>query len=268
MKSTSLFLGTALLLIVGSIALLAPVLPLQNPQLQNIAEEFAAPTSAHLLGLGENGVDVLSQVFWGARTSLSVAFGSVFFAALIGLFLGSLSAYRGGFFDIVLMRLVDIVYAFPGILLVVALAFILGPSLRNMIFVMILSSWASYARLARAQTLSLRERDYVQSAIAVGSGTWRVLLRHIWPNLLAPLTVQMTYGMGAAILTESSLSFLGLGAAPGTPSWGVMLSQGRDVMTTATHLVIAPGIFLLTSVLAFNFLGDGLRDFFDPKYRS
>jgi peptide/nickel transport system permease protein len=266
-RRTSLWVGAGLILALLFVALVVPWLPIADPQAQDIAREFDGPSRDHVLGLGENGVDVLSQVLWSSRLSLGVGLGSVLLAAVIGLTIGSWAGLTRGWTDAVLMRIVDIVYAFPGILLVTALAAFLGPSIRNLIIALVITSWAGYARLARAATLSLRERDYVQAARAVGCSRARLLFKHIWPNLAAPIIVQMTYGLGGAILTESSLSFLGLGAPLGTPSWGQMLNQGREVLTSATHLVIVPGIALAGAVLGFNLLGDGLRDFFDPKLR-
>lgn len=247
--------------------LVAPWLPLHDPQMQNLESEFASPNAEHWLGTGENGVDVMSQLFWGGRVSLGVGIGSVFLSSIIGLVLGSISGWVRGRFDLCLMRIVDMIYAFPGLLLVVALAVVLGPSLKNVILVLVLTGWASYARLVRGITLSLREREFVAAAVSLGAKPSRVLLQHIWPNLLPPLIVQMTYGLGSAILTESSLSFLGLGAPVGTPSWGGMLSQGREVLTSAFHLVAAPGLALVACVLGLNLLGDALRDYLDPKLK-
>ena len=268
MKLSSLWIGSAMLALVGGVALFTPVLGLVSPLEQNLALEFAGPMSGHPLGLGENGVDVLSQLAWSARLSLFVGLVTVLLSASLGVALGAWAGYKRGIFETLVMRTVDAVYAFPGILLVVALAAALGPSVKNLLIVLVATSWAGYARMSRALALSLRERDFVQSARAVGASDLRIVAKHLLPNLLGPILVQMTYGLGSTILTESSLSFLGLGAPLQTPSWGQMLNQGREVMTTATHLVIAPGVALMTTVLGFNLLGDGLRDLFDPKIRS
>jgi peptide/nickel transport system permease protein len=261
----SLWVGAAIVVGFVIIALLTPWLPLKNPQSQDLAQQYALPSWEHPLGLGENGVDLLSQVLWGARLSLGVGVGSVFISAIIGLVLGSLAGYLRGAWDTVLMRVVDLLFAFPGILLVVALAAVLGPSVHNMMIVLVATSWAGYARLVRGVCLSLREREYVAAARALGVPTSRVVVFHLWPNVLAPLLVQMTFGLGGAIMVESSLSFLGLGAPPGTPSWGQLLNQGREVLTTASHLVIVPGSVLVLTILGLNLLGDGLRDWLDPK---
>ncbi|NCN40282.1 ABC transporter permease [bacterium] len=263
----SLYIGATIVISMISIALLTPFLPLVDPQAQDLVNQYAVPSFDNIFGRGENGVDLLSQVFWGTRLSLGVGIGSVLFASLIGMFLGSWAGYKGGIYDLVLMRIVDLLYAFPGILLVVALAAVLGPSVKNMMIVMVATSWAGYARLVRGVTLSLREREYVAAAHAQGASTMRVLSRHLWPNLLAPLMVQMTFGLGGAIMVESSLSFLGLGAPPGTPSWGQLLNQGREVLTLAPHVVIVPGMALVLTILGLNLMGDGLRDRLDPKVR-
>jgi peptide/nickel transport system permease protein len=263
----SLWIGGGVVAVMILVSLLTPLLPFSDPQALRLSEQYARPSWAHPFGLGENGIDLLSQVFWGARLSLGVGLGSVFVSAFVGLFLGSWAGYKRGRWDDILMRLVDLLYAFPGILLVVALAAVLGPSVRNMMIVMIATSWAGYARLMRGVTLSLREREYVHAAEAQGASTWRVLVFHLWPNLWAPLVVQMTFGLGGAIMVESSLSFLGLGAPAGTPSWGQLLNQGREVLTTASHVVIVPGVALALTILGLNLLGDGLRDRLDPKTR-
>jgi peptide/nickel transport system permease protein len=263
----SMALGGSLVAFIALSAVITPLLPLENPRVQHLALEYASPMPGHRLGLGENGVDLLAQVLWGARLSLSVGVGSVALSALIGLLLGSWAGYHRGWWDLALMRLVDVVYSFPGILLVVTLAAVLGPSLKNMLIAMVATAWAGYARLVRGLCLTLRERDFVIAARALGVPTWQIVLRHLWPNVMAPLSVQMTFGLGAAIMTESSLGFLGLGAPVGTPSWGQMLNQGREVMTTAPHVVLVPGLALVLCVLGFNLLGDALRDRLDPRTR-
>lgn len=255
-----LFLGLLVLLALG-----APYLPLPSPSEQDLVGQYSGFSKMHWLGQGENGVDLLSQLLWGARLSLAIGLGSVLCSVVIGLILGSYAGLVRGLWDDVLLRLIETIQAFPGLLLVVTLSVVMGPSVKNLFLAMVLTGWAAYARLTRALSLSLRERDFVQAAAAVGASRWRILFRHIWPNLWAPLFVQMTYGVGSAILTESSMSFLGLGAPMGTPSWGQMLNQGREVLLSATHVVFVPGVALVLTILALNFLGDGLRDRFDPK---
>jgi peptide/nickel transport system permease protein len=255
------------LVLLAFVSLLTPLLPIPDTSQQDLAHEYAAPSREHPLGLGENGGDVLSNLLWGGRNTLAIALSSVLVSAFIGLLLGSMAGYLRGSFDTVLMRIIDLLYSFPGILLVVALAAFLGPSLRNVFIALTVTSWASYARLVRALCLSLRERDFVLAARAMGCSMPRILMRHLWPNLSGPLMVQMTFGLRSAIMAESSLSFLGLGAPPGTPSWGLLLNQGREILTTSTHLVWAPGLALALSLLALSLLGDGLRDKWDPRAR-
>lgn len=258
-------IGLTILVIVGAAALLAPWLPIEAPGVQDLARQHEAPTWRHPFGYGENGIDLASQVIWGARLSLAVGFGSVILSAVVGTMLGAAAGFRRGRFERVLMQVVDGLYAFPGLLLIVALAAVLGPSLRNLVLVLVATAWAGYARLARGLALSFRERDFVQAGRALGLSEARILTRHILPNLVPPLVVQMTFGLGSAILSESSLSFLGLGSPPGTPSWGQLLNEGRDSMTSAAHLVIVPGLALGLTILALNLLGDALRDRWDPK---
>ena len=267
-KHVSLIGGGVVVALLILLALLTPYMGIIDPNQQNLQYEYHGPMAGHPLGFGENGVDMLSQVLWGARISLGVGFGVVLLASFIGLLLGSLAGYQRGWVDMLLMRIIDVLYAFPGILLVVALAAFLGPSVKNMMLVMVLTSWAGYARLVRGIALSLREREYICAARALGCSTSRILIKHLWPNLYAPLLVQLTFGLGGAILTESSLSFLGLGAPPGTPSWGQMLNYGREVMTTSPHAIVVPGMALVVTVLALNLLGDGLRDLLDPRLKA
>jgi len=263
----SFWVGLTILIVISLLAILAPWLGLVDPNVQSLINEYAGPAKGHPLGFGENGVDLLSQVIWGARISLSVGFITVFIASFVGLLLGSISGFFRGWIDIVFMRIIDVMYAFPGILLVVALAAFLGPSIKNLIIVMSVTSWAGYARLIRGVTMELREREYIVAAKAIGLSDFKIIFKYIWPNAMAPLLVQVTYGISAAILTESSLSFLGLGAPPGTPSWGQLLNQGREVITTQINGVLAPGVALVLTVLSLNIIGDALRDKYDPKLR-
>lgn len=258
-------IGATYLLSVMAAAFLVPYLPLPSPSQQDLVGQYAVATAGHWLGQGENGVDIFSQLLWGARLSLFIGLGSVLFSAALGLLLGSFAGYMRGLWDDFLMRVIETIQAFPGIILIVTLSVLMGPSVKNLLIAMVSTSWTAYARLARSLTLSLRERDFVQAAEAIGASRWQVLWRHIWPNLWAALLIQMTYGVGSAILTESSLTFLGLGVPVGTPSWGQMLNQGREVLLSATHVVLIPGLALVFTILSLNFLGDGFRDRFDPK---
>lgn len=256
-------LGVTVLLVLT--ALLAPVLSPYSPHAIDLSAELAPPGPGHLLGAGENGIDVLTHVLHGARVSLVVAFFAVVLSALVGVTLGGLAGYVGGLVDEVLMRLVDVLLAFPGILLAIFITSVLGPSLANVVFALSFTGWTGYARLARGQVLTLRERDYVQAARALGSGTARILFRHLLPNAAGPLLIQATFAFPGAILAEASLSFLGLGAPPGTPSWGALVDQGTQYLLVAPHVALFPGLALAFTVLGFNFLGDAVRDALDPK---
>jgi peptide/nickel transport system permease protein len=246
-------------------AVLAPLLAPYSPYAIDLPNELARPGGGHLLGAGENGIDVLSHVIYGARVSLIVSFFAVGLSAAVGITLGGLAGYAGGFLDNLLMRVVDILLAFPGILLAIFITSVLGPSLANVVFALTFTGWTGYARLTRSLVLSLRERDYVQAARALGAGNARILFRHILPNAAGPLLVQATFAIPGAILAEASLSFLGLGAPPGTPSWGALVDQGTQYLLVAPHVALFPGVAIAVTVLGFNFLGDAVRDALDPK---
>lgn len=251
----------ALLLCAAASPWLAP----HSPQAMNLAEELAAPSPGHPLGQDKFGRDVLSRIIYGARVSLLVGVLTVMVSVAIGAALGCTAGYLGGMVDEVFLRVVDIFLAFPGILLALAIMAVLGPSLSNVIIALCLTGWVGYARLARAQVLSLKERDFVVAARATGASDSRIIFRHILPNVAAPLSVQATFGMGAAITAEAALSFLGLGVQPPTPSWGSMLNEGRQFLLIAPHLTTFPGLAIMLVVLGFNFLGDGLNDWLDPR---
>jgi len=219
------------------------------------------------LGADVLGRDIFSRLLYGARVSLFVGFLVVFVTASIGSFIGAVSGYCGGIVDELLMRIVDIILAFPGILLAIAFVAVLGPDLRNVVIALSSIGWVSYARFTRGQVLKEREMEYVAASRAAGSSNLRILFRHIFPNIAGPLIVQATLGIAGIILAESSLSFLGLGPQPPSPSWGSMLNEGRLYLYDAPHLVFFPGIAIMLVVLAFNFFGDGLRDALDPKSR-
>jgi peptide/nickel transport system permease protein len=259
-------LGVAGLLVLT--ALLAPVVSPYAPEAIELSAELAPPSAAHLLGAGENGIDVLTHVLYGARVSLVVAFFAVVVSSLVGATLGGLAGYVGGWVDEVVMRVVDVLLAFPGILLAIFITSVLGPSLANVVFALSFTGWTGYARLARGQVLTLREREYVQAARALGSGNARILFRHLLPNAAGPLLIQATAAFPGAILAEASLSFLGLGAPPGTPSWGALVDQGTQYLLVAPHVALFPGFALALTVLGFNFLGDAVRDALDPKRPS
>jgi peptide/nickel transport system permease protein len=262
-----MFAGVFIFATLVVMAAFAPALAPYPYDRQSLIDELKGPSAGHPLGQDKLGRDVLSRIIHGARVSLLVGLLTVCASFFTGLAIGTLAGYRGGWVDNLLMRIVDILQAFPGILLAIALAAVLGPSLRNVILALSVLGWIGYARVARGQVMAIRERDYVQAATALGAGGFRVVARHVIPNIMSPMIVQVTFGMAAAIMGEASLSFLGLGTQ-GTPSWGGMLNEGLDFLGLAPHLSLFPGLALMITVLGLNLLGDGLRDRLDPKERT
>ncbi|MBK5258820.1 MAG: ABC transporter permease [Thermoanaerobaculia bacterium] len=262
--TSGLLLTVTLLLI----ALLAPLIAPEDPNYQDTARRLEKPSRQHLLGLDDLGRDVLSRIVWGARVSLRVGFSVVIIASLIGVTLGAMAGYFGGIMDVLVMRLCDILLAFPGILLAIALVAVLGPSLNNVILALATIGWVGYARLVRGQVLKVREMEYVTAARALGARSPRVIVMHVLPNVINPVIVMATLGLAGAILAEAALSFLGLGVQPPTPSWGAMLTAGRRYLGLANHLAIFPGAAIMLAVMGLNFLGDGLIDALDPKFRK
>ena len=248
-------------------AVLGPWLVPFNPASQELASRLASPSTVHPLGLDELGRDVLARILGGARISFFVGVVVVGVSAAVGTVVGAVAGYFGGLVDDVISRVIDTLLAFPGLLLATAIVAVLGPSLVNVVLALTVIGWVGYARLARGQALRAREFEYVQAARAVGAGTGRILWRHIAPAVAPAVVVQATLGMAGAIVGEASLSFLGLGVQPPTPSWGTMLNGGRAHLLDAPHLTIFPGLAIATLVLGFNFLGDGLRNLADPKSR-
>ncbi len=239
---------------------LVPLLPLIDPTRQDLGQEYVFSAAGHWLGTGENGIDLASNLAWGMRLSVGLAFASVLLSSLLGLLWGGFAASRGGLIERLFLVVVDVADAFPGLLLVIALASVLGPRPENVVIALVMGSWVGYARLARAQVLSLREEPYVEAVRALGIPSWRRFLRHVAPQMLPSFFVKMTYGLSSAILAEASLGFLGLGSPPGTPSWGQLLMQSRDVLTSAPHALLVPGVSLTLTVFAVNVVGDDLRD--------
>jgi peptide/nickel transport system permease protein len=250
-------------------ALLAPWLAPANPAAQNLAGRLESPSVAHWMGTDELGRDVTTRVLFGARVSLFVAVSVVLGCGLTGLAIGTLAGYAGGWFD----RLVNVVFvntflSFPGVLLAIAFAAFLGPGIGKVILALVLTGWAGYARLARAQVLKVKELEFVLAARSLGASHLRIILRHVLPNILQPILIQATIGMAGAILAESTLSFLGLGVLAPVPSWGAMLNDARGHLFDAPHLVVFPALAVMTAVLSFNLLGDAWRDWLDPRTRS
>jgi peptide/nickel transport system permease protein len=250
----------------GGCALLAPLLPLQ-PGTVNLEHILESPGSSHLLGNDDLGRPVFDRLASGARTSFMVAVGVTLIASVAGTMIGMLSAYAGGWLDLLVVRVIDIFLAFPGILLAIALAGVLGPGIGNLVIALSVVGWVGFARLARGQVLSFKQRDHVTAAVAFGCRRWYILRRHLLPLIAAPLIVEATFGVAGMVVAEAGLSFLGLGVQPPEASWGSMIRDGTRYMLVAPHLVMAPGIALLLVVLAVNLLGDRLRDLLDVRSR-
>jgi peptide/nickel transport system permease protein len=258
-------IGTILLGAFLLMAILGPPLAPYDPDAQSLDHLLESPSPAHWLGTDENGCDLLSQLLWGARLAAGISIVTVLICFLIGTALGVLAGYLGGWVDELVMRIVDVLLAFPGILLNLAIvALVPSAGVGVFIFALAVNGWVGYARVARGQVLQLREREFVQAARAVGAPAGRIMLRHVAPNILSPLIVQATFGLSGVILVEASLSFLGLGRLHAY-SWGALLSQGTTYLWRSSHLAMAPGIAIAAVVLGCNLLGDALRDHLDPK---
>ncbi|HEU5057173.1 MAG TPA: ABC transporter permease [Kofleriaceae bacterium] len=263
--SPSAWIGIGLIALFLLTALVGPLVAPYSPTHQDLDQILAGPSAAHWLGTDENGVDVLSELLYGARLALIISGIVVAICATVGTGLGILAGYYRGWVDEVIMRTVDVLLAFPGILLNIAIvALIARPGVGVMIFALSLNGWVGYARLARGQVLSVREREYVQAARAIGAGPARIMWKHIFPNILSPILVQMSFAFGGVILVEASLSFLGLGPQVNY-TWGALLDQGTTYLWQTQRLALVPGVAIMLVVLGSNLLGDGLRDRFDPK---
>jgi peptide/nickel transport system permease protein len=262
-----MYIGGLLLALLLASAILAPKLAPHNPNRQNLGNDLQVFSTEHPLGTDKLGRDILSRTIFGSRISLLVGVTTVAISLSIGLFIGSLSGYFGGWLDLLLMRAVDILLAFPGILLAIAFTALLGPGLDHVILALCLIGWTGYARLVRGEILSLREQEYVQAAHAMGGSPARIIIVHLLPNLLPPLLIQATFGLAAAITAEGSLSFLGLGVEPPTASWGSMLNEGRQFLLVAPHLTTYPGLAIMLTVLSLNLLGDSLQNRLQSRTR-
>ncbi len=261
--------GFALSAFLVFVAIAAPLIAPYDPASQDLPMRLTGPSFVHWMGMDELGRDVLSRVIFGARVSVFVSFSVVLGSGLIGVGIGSLIGYIGGRLDgVVNILILNAFLAFPGILLAIALAAFLGPGIGKVIIALIVTGWAGYARLARAQLLKVRELDYIAAARALGASGGRILFRHVLPNILPAILVQATTALAGAILAESTLSFLGLGVLAPMPSWGGMLNDARSHIFDAPHLAIFPALAVALAVLAFNLLGDALRDWLDPRLRS
>ncbi len=255
-----LAVGAGILLLLIVTALFAPLITPHDPLHQTLSEDLIGYSAGHPLGTDKLGRDILSRILHGGRISLLVGISTVTLSLAIGLIVGSMSGFFGGWIDQLLMRLVDILVAFPGILLAIAFTAVLGPGLDHVVMALCLIGWTSYARLVRGEILALREREFIQAARALGCHPQRIISRHLLPNLLPPLLIQAVFGLAAAIVAEGSLSFLGLGVEPPAPSWGSMLNDGRQFLLVAPHLTTYPGLAIMLTVLALNLVGDALQE--------
>jgi len=266
MRSEPVVLLSALvLLILLAACLFTPLLPLAPYSRIDLENRLLSPCRQHTLGTDELGRDILSRLLSGGRVSLLISLIVVSISLFAGTVIGSICGYTGGWIDEVVMRVADVLLAFPGILLAIGLIAVLGPSMGSVVTALIILGWVAYARLARSLTLKLRKLDFVNSSLSIGASPARILIRHVLPNLLPTLIVQASFGFAGIILAESALSFLGLGVQPPQPSWGSMLSDGKNHLLDAPHLTVFPGLAIFLSVLCLNLLGDALRDRLDPR---
>jgi peptide/nickel transport system permease protein len=257
--------GIAIVAAVALLAIAGPWLWPYDAITQMLDARLEGPGWPHILGQDELGRDVLARLVGGARISLSVGLAVVSVSAIVGTLVGSIAGYAGGWLDDLVGRVMDVLLAFPGILLAIAMVAVLGPSLTNVVVALSMIGWVGYARLVRGQVLKVRELEFVQAARALGARTSWILVRHVIPATLSAVTVQATLGMAGAIISEASLSFLGLGVQPPTPSWGTMLDAGRSHLFDAPHLTIVPGLAIALLVIGFNFAGEALRERLDPR---
>jgi peptide/nickel transport system permease protein len=262
-------IGFAIVLVLILAALFAPWIGHANPSAQNLATRLQPPSMQHWMGTDELGRDIFSRILFGARISLLVSICVVLGCGTIGLTLGLLAGYTGGAFDrVVNLLLINAFLSFPGVLLAIAFAAFFGPGIGKVILALVITGWAGYARLARAQVLKVKESEYILAARSLGASPLRIVLRHLLPNILQPVLIQATIGMAGAILAEATLSFLGLGVLAPIPSWGAMLNDARSHLFDAPYMVVFPALAVMLAVLAFNLLGDAWRDWLDPRTRS
>ncbi len=261
-------LGVALLILFAACALLAPWLAPQDPAQLDLTARLMSPSAAHWFGTDELGRDILSRVLYGARISMAVAVSVVALSFAAGLVFGGLAGFYGGWTDTLINIYISNAFlALPGILLAIAFVAFLGPGLGNLILALAISGWVGYARLVRAQVMTIRQREFVEAARALGASDLRILCRHILPNIVQPLIVQAAIGMAGAVLSEATLSFLGLGIPAPAASWGTMLNDARSHLFDSPHMIFFPAMAVMLCVLAFNFIGDALRDYLDPRTR-
>jgi peptide/nickel transport system permease protein len=262
-----LITGALAALMLLMLAILAPVLTTYDYKMQDIPSRLMQPDSRHIFGTDELGRDVFSRMLYGARVSMTVGIIAVLISTVIGVMLGSVAGFFGGWIDNVIMRFVDIMLTIPVLFLILMLIVFLGPSIMNVMIIIGLTSWTDIARLIRAEVMSVKKLAYVDAARLIGLPDRDIILKHILPNILGPVFVYMTFGISGAILTESGLSFLGLGVQPPDPSWGNILTAGKDYISTAWWMVLYPGLAIFAAVFSYNILGEGLRDYFNPRLK-
>lgn len=267
-KQKIAMIAGAFLILLFLVAILGPAIAPYSMEEPDYDHILALPSMAHWAGTDEFGRDILSRILVGTKISLSVGISSVLFSAFLGTILGLLSGFYGKWVDIIIMRIADVLLAFPGILLAIGIIAILGPGLGNVVIAVAIFGVPIFARIVRGSTLALKNTVYVEAARSVGAKNKRIIYKHIFPGTFSTIIVYFTMRIGSAILTASSLSFLGLGAQPPTPEWGAMLSSGRNYLNTAPHVALFPGLAIFLTVLAFNLFGDGLRDALDPKIKG
>jgi len=260
-------IGAMILLTAFAVAILAPVLATYDPREQSLLKRLAPPSAEYRLGTDELGRDEFSRLVWGARNSLFIGFAGTTGGLVLGTIIGLAAGFFGGWFDTLVMRLIDIMYAFPGILLAILIVAIVGPSITNLIIVLAIWGTPTLSRIVRSSVLMLKSEEFVQAAVALGASRTRIMTRHLLPNCVGPIIVYSTLGLADALLTTAGLGFLGLGVQAPAPEWGTMLSVGRNYLREAPHLMIFPGLLILLTVISLNLIGDALRDALDPRSR-
>lgn len=264
-KNKAAMVGAFIVLIFIVLAILAPWIAPHDPLDIQMAKKLQTPSAEHWFGTDDKGRDILSRILYGARISLTVGIVSTVIGAIVGVFLGIVAGFYGRWIDSLIMRICDVLLAFPGILLALAIVSVLGPSTFNVILAVAFFAVPTFARIVRGSTLSVKKLEYIDAIRAMGSSDGRIIFKHILPNIVSPIIVQATLYIASAIIIASALSFLGMGTQPPTPEWGMMLSQGRSYVAQAPHLTLFPGLVILVVVIGFNLFGDGLRDALDPK---
>jgi peptide/nickel transport system permease protein len=267
-KNKAAMAGAFIIIFVILMGIFAPLLATHDPNVPNVTNKLQSPSAENYLGTDDVGRDIYSRLLYGARISLTVGFLSTLIGAIAGVTLGIVAGYYGRWVDTLIMRICDVLLAFPGILLALAIVSVLGASTINVIIAVAFFAVPSFARIVRGSTLSVKKLEYIDAIRAMGSSDFRIIFKHILPNILSPIIVQATLYIASAIITASALSFLGMGTRPPTPEWGAMLSQGRSYLAQAPHITLFPGLVILLVVIGFNLLGDGLRDALDPKSKK